>query len=394
MEKIKEQFSRLQIAKRCSLTEDPSYLLDIDISRAEGSHLVAVSCSNKSISVYNRETLCLLQEYNSHPTLLSGVRFAHTNENILFSAGSDGSLKCWDIRSSTVKPVQLFCGNPSDIFISCDISCNDFVVCAGTEKVEEDAFVTFWDARGCTNSVPSSKQSLGVYSESHNDDVTKVCFHPNKPHLLASGSTDGLVNVFDINKDNEENALVSTCNSDSSVRSIGWAGKDYWQIYCMTHDEGFCYWDLTQLDSEMSTTLLHIPDVREVENIKLDYLIGGVYHEKVDKLFVFGGMSTGSICLIECCAHELNSVGILQGGHSAIVRSFYWDMVDDSLFTGGEDAELLLWKPGAVEKALSKKTSMKVTSSVKQQTKVHQHSLKTKKKVKKGKVPVLTFLKR
>ncbi|XP_032091426.1 WD repeat-containing protein 89 [Thamnophis elegans] len=378
MEKIKEQFSSLQIAKRCSLPEDPSYLLDIDISRAEGSNLVAVSCSNTSIRVYNRETLCLLQEYNSPPALLSDVRFAHTNENILFSAGSDGSLKCWDIRSSAVKPVQLFSGSPSNVFISCDISCNDLVVCAGTEKVKEDAFIMFWDARGCPNSASSSKKPLGVYSESHNDDVTKVCFHPNKPHLLASGSTDGLVNVFDINKDKEENALVSTCNSDSSVSFIGWAGKDYWQVYCMTHDEGFCYWDLAELDSEKSTTLLHIPDVREVENIKLDYLIGGVYHEQVDKLFAFGGMSTGSICLVECCAQGLNSVGILQGGHSATVRSFCWNMVDDSLFTGGEDAELLLWKPGAVEKA--KKTSLKAASSVNQQTKVHQHSLQTKKK--------------
>ncbi|XP_070606917.1 WD repeat-containing protein 89 [Erythrolamprus reginae] len=378
MEKIKKQFSRLQIAKRCSLTEDPSYVLDIDIPRGEGSHLVAVSCSNKSIRVYNRETLCLLQEYHSHPALLNGVRFARTNKNILFSAGSDGSLKCWDVRSSVVKPAQLFCGNPSDVFISCDISCNDLVVCAGTEKVKEDAFITFWDARGCTSSVPSSKQPLGVYSESHNDDVTKVCFHPNKPHLLASGSIDGLVNVFDINKDNEEDALLSTCNSDSSVSFIGWAGKDYWQIYCLTHDEGFCHWDLSQLDSEMSTALLHIPDVREVKNIKLDYLIGGVYHEKMDKLFVFGGRSTGSICLMERCAHKLSSVGILQGGHSATVRSFCWDMVGDSLFTGGEDAELLLWKPGAAEKALRKTSSMKMASSIYQRTKVHQDTLKTK----------------
>ncbi|XP_007437739.1 WD repeat-containing protein 89 [Python bivittatus] len=380
MEKIKEQFSSLQIAKRCSLTEDSSYLLDIDISRGEGSHLVAVSCSNKSIRVYNRETLCLLQEYNSHPALLNGVRFAHANENVLFSACSDGSVKCWDIRSSVVKPVQLFCGYPSNVFISCDISCNDLIVCAGTEKVEEDAYITFWDARGCTNSVASSKQPLGVYSESHNDDVTKVCFHPIKPHLLISGSTDGLVNVFDINKDNEEDALISTCNSDSSVSFIGWAGKDYWQIYCMTHDEGFCWWDLTQLDSEKSVTLLHIPDVREVENIKLDYLIGGVYHEKVDELFVVGGMSTGSICFMECCANELNSVGILQGGHSGTIRSFCWNTVDNSLLTGGEDAELLLWKPGATEKASSKKTPMKVVSSVYQRVKVHQHSLKNKKK--------------
>ncbi|XP_062974223.1 WD repeat-containing protein 89 [Elgaria multicarinata webbii] len=383
MEKIKEQFSSLQIAKRCALTEDPTYLLDLDISRGEGSHLVAVSCSNKSIGVYNRETLDLLREYSSHPGLLSGVRFAHAREGVLFSACSDGAVKCWDTRLATAEPVQVFCGYPSNIFISFDISCNDLIICAGTEKVKEDAFIAFWDARGCTSSASSSEGPLGVYSESHNDDVTKICFHPTKPNLVVSGSTDGLVNVFDINKDNEDDALISTCNSDSSVSFIGWAGKDCRQVYCMTHDEGFCWWDLTQLESDEPITLLHIPDARDVvgaDNAKLDYLIGGFYHEKLGKLFVVGGTSTGSLCFMDCCADGLNFVGALQGGHSATVRSFYWNVEDNSLLTGGEDAQLLLWKPGAVEKVFGKKTSMKAASSVRQRVRVHQNYFKSKKK--------------
>ncbi|XP_042302714.1 WD repeat-containing protein 89 [Sceloporus undulatus] len=383
MEKIREQFSRLQIAKRSALTEDPTYLLDIDISKGEGSHLVAVSCSNQSIRVYNRETLSLLREYSNHPGLLSGVRFAHACKDVLFSASSDGTVKCWDTRSGSLEPVQLFCGYPSNVFISFDISCNDLILCAGTEKVEEDAFIVFWDARGCTNSASSSKAPLGVYSESHNDDITKIGCHPSKPNLVVSGSTDGLVNVFDINKDNEEDALISTCNSDSSINFIGWSGKDYQQIYCMTHDEGFCWWDLTQLDTEEPITLLRIPDAREVvsiKNNKLDYLIGGLYLEKSDNLIVVGGMLSGNICLLESCIKGLNPLGVIQGGHSATVRSFYWNMADDSLLTGGEDAQLLLWKPGAVGKAFGKKTSMKITSSVHQRVRVHQKHFKSKTK--------------
>ncbi|XP_066468430.1 WD repeat-containing protein 89 [Tiliqua scincoides] len=383
MEKIKEQFSNLRIAHRCMLTEDLAYLLDIDISRSEGSHLVAVSCSNKSIRVYNRETLSLLREYSSPPSLLSGVLFAHASAGLLFSACSDGTVKCWDMRLATSEPAQLFCGYPSNVFVSFDISCNDLVICAGTEKVEEDAFMVFWDARGCTNSASSRKEPLGAYSESHNDDITKIRFHPLKPNLVVSGSTDGLVNVFDISKDNEEDALLSTCNSDSSVSFIGWSGKDYWQVYCMTHEEGFCWWDLAQLDTEEPILLLCIPDAREVvsmENAKLQYLIGGLYHEKLDKLLVVGGMSTGSVHLLDCGTDGLSPVGSLRGGHSATVRSFYWDVADDSLLTGGEDAQLLLWKPGAVEKAFGKKMSMKSVSSVHQRVRVHQNPFQSKKK--------------
>ncbi|XP_061468369.1 WD repeat-containing protein 89 [Rhineura floridana] len=382
MEKIKEQFSNLQIAKQCTVTEDPTYLLNIDVSRGEGSQLVAVSCSNKSIRVYNRETLSLLREYSSHPGLLSGVRFAHTCESVLFSACSDGTVKCWDTRLATVEPVQLFRGYPLNVFISFDISCHDLIVCAGTEKVEEDSFMVFWDARVCTNSVPSSKDPLGVYSESHNDDITKIGFHPIKSNLVVSGSTDGLVNVFDIDKDNEDDALVATFNSDSSVSFIGWSGKDYQQVYCMTHDEGFCWWDLSQLETKEPITLLHIPDAREagrIESTMLDYLIGGWYHETMDKFLVIGGTSTGNICLMDCGVDGLRSVGVLQGGHSAPIRSFCWNMVDNSLLTGGEDAQLLLWKSGAVDKAFGKKASMKTSSSVHQRLRVHQHSFKSKK---------------
>ncbi|NXA50587.1 WDR89 protein, partial [Nothocercus julius] len=386
MEKIEEQFGRLCIAKRSVLSEEPAYLLDIDISKpaqSESSHFVAVSCSNQSIRIYNRATLTFLREYRSRPGMLNGVRFAHTHESVVFSACTDGTVKCWDVRLATQKAVQIFSGYPSNVFISFDINCSDLIICAGTEKVEKDTFLVFWDARGDTNCVSKSKEPLGVYSESHNDDITRICFHPTKPNLVVSGSTDGLVNVFDINKDNEDDALISTCNSDSSVSFIGWSGKDYKQVYCMTHDEGFSWWDLAQLDTEEPITLLHVLDVREavcIENDSLNYLVGGLYHEKADTLLLIGGTSTGSIHVISCGRDGLSVVGALRGGHAAAVRSFCWDVADESLLTGAEDAQLLLWKPGAAERSLAKKASLKTASAVQKRVRVHSTCLRSSKK--------------
>ena len=48
----------------------------------------------------------------------------------------------------------------------------------------------------------------------------QVKFHPNKSDWLATGSTDGLVCVFDISQSSEEDALVTTLNSESSVVSM------------------------------------------------------------------------------------------------------------------------------------------------------------------------------
>lgn len=386
VEKVEEQLAGLRIARRCVPSEEPAYLLDIHTSstaQAGSSRWVAVSCSNESLRVYDRDTLRCLRQYGGRGGVLAGVRFAHTCDSLLFSACSRGTVKCWDVRSATQEPVQVFTGYPSNVFISFDVSCSDLIVCAGTEKVEKDSFLVFWDARSITDCVSTSKEPLGVYSESHNDDITKICFHPIEPNLVVSGSTDGLVNVFDINKDNEDDALISTCNSDSSVSSLGWSGEGYKQVYCMTHDEGFCWWDMAQLDTEEPITLLHVLDVRDsvcTENHSLHYLVGGFYHKKAGKLFLIGGTSTGDIHLISCSTDGLSLVGTLCGGHSATVRSFCWSPTDESLLTGGEDAQLLLWKPGAVERSLTKKASLKISSSVQKRVRVHNTSLKSRKK--------------
>ncbi|KAM9066694.1 WD repeat-containing protein 89 [Sarcophilus harrisii] len=386
MEKIEEHFANLSIARRSAITKEPTYLLDIDTSKnvqKENGCIVAISCSNGSVRLYNKETLSLLREFNEQSGLLKGVKFANSYSHV-FSACTDGTIKCWDVRLSGKTPVQVFKGYPSNVFISFDINCNDHIICAGTEKVGDDTLMVFWDARSSSQSSCPVKDPLGVYSETHSDDITQVCFHPDNPNMIVSGSTDGLVNVFDISNDNEEDALIATCNSGSSVSYVGWSGKEYKQIYCMTHDEGFCWWDLANLDTDQPVTCLNIQDVREVINVQngnLDYLVGGLYHEKTDQLLVVGGTNTGTIHLINCASSGLTYMRSLERGHSATVRSFCWSMQDDSLLTGGEDAQLLLWKPGATEKILAKKDNMKIASSVQKRIRVHSNdSYKSKKK--------------
>ncbi|NWX31799.1 WDR89 protein, partial [Notiomystis cincta] len=386
VEALEEQLAALRIARRCVPSEEPAYLLDIDASRAGAGgrgRFAAASCSARSVRVFDRETLRPLREFRGRQGPLRGVRFAHACDSVLLSACGRGALACWDVRAAAQSPARVFTGHPSSVFVGFDLSCSDLVVCAGTEKAEEEALLVFWDARGVTDCAGAAKEPLGVYSESHSDDITKICFHPSQPSLVVSGSTDGLVNVFDINKDNEDDALISTCNSDSSVSSLGWAGEGYKQVYCTTHDEGFCWWDMAQLDTEEPMTLLRVLDAREsvcAENRGLHYLVDGLYHEKAGKLFLIGGTSTGDIHLISCSTDGLSLVGTLCGGHSATVRSFCWSPTDESLLTGGEDAQLLLWKPGAVERSLTKKASLKISSSVQKRVRVHNTSLKSREK--------------
>ncbi|KAM7239406.1 hypothetical protein CapIbe_008901 [Capra ibex] len=175
MEKIEEQFANLNIVKRSSETKEPTYLLGIDTSKTvqtEKGSLVAVLCSNGSIRIYDKERLNVIREFRGYPGL-NGVKFANSHDSV-YSSCTDGTVKCWDARQSSGKPVQLFKGYPSNIFISFDISSNDHVICAGTEKVDDDALLVFWDARINSQDLSTTKEPLGAYSETHSDDITQV----------------------------------------------------------------------------------------------------------------------------------------------------------------------------------------------------------------------------
>ena len=48
-------------------------------------------------------------------------------------------------------------------------------------------------------------------------------FHPTNPDRLATGGADGLINVFDVSQESEDDALLTALNPGvSSVRSLTW----------------------------------------------------------------------------------------------------------------------------------------------------------------------------
>ncbi|XP_046905433.1 WD repeat-containing protein 89 [Hypomesus transpacificus] len=374
MESVEEKFKALSIARRVQPRE-PTYLLDMSVQRVSGPGpgLLAVCCSNRSIHLHCKDNLSLLGEYQGHGGPLCGVSFAHRSPDLLFSGSADGTVRTWDVRRPGSEAVQVFRSDPYHHFCSFDVSCSDEVLCAGTEQVDgEDSFLVFWDGRMTKE---KSCGVLGVYSESHSDDITQVRFHPSNKDRLASGSTDGLVNVFDLSQGSEEEALMATCNSGSSASSVCWSGKDLNQLLCLSHDEGMHLWDLGQIDTNEPLTVFCTPDARSLTPLSdgrpLDYLVSGMWLEEEQCLLVLGGENHGDLHVLECSGKGLRLVKSLRGGHSAMVRCFVWDTEGGALFTGGEDAQLLLWKPGTRELTSGKRDTLKSGSAIKLKSRPH-----------------------
>nr|XP_057946653.1 WD repeat-containing protein 89-like [Doryrhamphus excisus] len=370
MDALEKKLTSLSIARRCR-PEKPTYLLGMALQPEGG---LAVSCSNMAVHVHNKDTLKLQGEYRGHSGPLCGLTFAHSSPHLVYSASADGTVRAWDARRPGTDAAQLFRGDSSHSFCSFDLSCGDLLLCAGTEQVnKEDSFLVFWDARKPGASL------LGVYSESHSDDITQVRFHPGDKDRMASCSTDGLVNVFDLSRATEDEALLATCNSDSSASAVCWCADDYSRLLCLGHDEGLHLWDLRQLDTEEPLTVFSCRDARSLVPAApgggLDYLVGGAWLEDAHKLLVVGGDNGGDLHLMECDGDGLRLLTSLDGGHASTVRCFLWDASGGALVTGGEDAQLLQWKPGGEGLTAGKKESMKSALALKVKTRPHRKHL-------------------
>lgn len=148
----------------------------------------------------------------------------------------------------------------------------------------------------CTNfnrDIRSPQAPRLQYVESHNDDITEVCtfrgqsvpgnpnhtqlrtsanltapctvaqlqYHPTRSNILLSGSTDGLVNIYDTTVTDEDEALVQVINH-GSVHHAGFLSER--TIFALSHDEHFSVHPATDPDdTAQEPDPVHFDDVRE-----------------------------------------------------------------------------------------------------------------------------------
>lgn len=65
-----------------------------------------------------------------------------------------------------------------------------------------------------------------------------------------SGSIDGLINLYDLTQSSEDDALIDSLNTESSIESLEWYytqfGKD--AIFCSTHVNDVQLWKLEEAE--------------------------------------------------------------------------------------------------------------------------------------------------
>ncbi|KAL8779439.1 MAG: hypothetical protein Q9194_001447 [Teloschistes cf. exilis] len=143
------------------------------------------------------------------------------------------------------------------------LACHGNLIAAGTELRNSQALVIVWDSR-------ATSQPLLQYVESHSDDVTELAFHPSQTSCLLSGSTDGLINLYDTTITDEDDALIQVFNHGSSIAHADFLSDH--EVFALSHDEIFSIYDLKDSPGgDTSNPVQHFGDLRP--QLHCDYVI-------------------------------------------------------------------------------------------------------------------------
>lgn len=187
------------------------------------------------------------------------------------------------------------------------------------------------------------------YTESHNDDVTTLSFHPTASHLLLSGSTDSLVNVYNLltppsgsaatPDDDVDNALHQVINHGSSIHRAGFlssGGNGYGNVFALSHDEQLAVYKLfDEIPEDEETQEAERKEWGDVRGLLgCEYVVDVVPRKGGGGWIVAGNCREGWVDLVgvgneggEIGGWGIGGEGVrLVGGHGEeVVRGVYLD---------------------------------------------------------------------
>jgi len=279
------------------------------------------------------------------------------------------NLKMWDTRQpASSKPVMVMedtSKNARGCHYNCvSVNTSGGLVVAGTEQVRDESFLLFWDTR-------QAGKLVGGYWDTFCDDITSVQFRPGSDNILATGCTDGLVNILDVSVSDEDEALVTSHNTLDSVARLLWysTSKDEDNLAIQTHTEAVQLW--------------HTPDCSTHTVLDRDSVCHGIRRTVSEYTYIAGLLPPSSsassgltvVAGSRCPGHACVRMGQIRNkkvkpmslmeGLGGVVTSCT-SLGDDVVVTGTENGVITTWREGDVKEDHNDlKISNKISKSLK-----------------------------
>lgn len=251
--------------------------------------------------------------------------------SLLYTAGSGNTVRVHDLRapvSAGTSAVALSVpgGVPA---VSFALNSDDTALAVGTEEEGGNAAVYVAELRA-----GAKARLLPHLANAHSSYVVELAFAPQRPSVLATGSTDGLVNLVDLHSlalvgshaeasgsvgwvppagttappeaatfdfAGAEEAVVMTLNTDSSVNRLRFFGPQDDFLCGTTHDDSICMWHARPRCEEESEFIARFDSVPAAlvagGGPPCEYLVDSLYQSATRRLYILGGTHSGALHL-------------------------------------------------------------------------------------------------
>mmetsp|Transcript_11273 Transcript_11273/g.25277 ORF Transcript_11273/g.25277 Transcript_11273/m.25277 type:complete len:525 (+) Transcript_11273:199-1773(+) len=219
-------------------------------ARRDGTEASAAATSTSTSSSSTSSSGTQIQPlsiFRGHTDVVEDVDWHHRDPNLIGSVGDDRTIMVWDVREKNpTKAVHVVkdahAGDVNSIAFN---PVNEFLLATGSA----DKTVKLWDMRN----LKSPMQTF----EGHTDQVYNVEWAPHNESILASCSADRRVGIWDLSRigteqspedaeDGPPELLFLHGGHTSKVSDFSWNANDEWTIASCSEDNVLQVWNMAE----------------------------------------------------------------------------------------------------------------------------------------------------
>lgn len=216
------------------------------------SHLLSAS-DDQTICLWDiggktkeAKTLDAKTIYSGHTAVVEDVAWHALHDSIFGSVSDDQKLMIWDTRAATPsKPSHIVDAHAAEVNCLAFNPYSEYILATGSA----DKTVALWDLRNL-------KMKLHSF-ESHKDEIFQVQWSPHNETILASSGTDRRLHIWDLSKIGEEQApddaedgppelLFIHAGHTAKISDFTWNPSEPWALCSVSEDNILQVWQMAE----------------------------------------------------------------------------------------------------------------------------------------------------
>ena len=136
--------------------------------------------------------------FSGHTSSVEELQWSPNEKNVFASASSDGSVKVWDVRSKSRKPAVDVQISKTDVNVMSWSNQTFHLLATGADDGQWAVWdLRHWKPNAATPSAQVSASPVATF-DFHKEPITSIEWHPSDDSVVAVGSADNTVTLWDL----------------------------------------------------------------------------------------------------------------------------------------------------------------------------------------------------